>query len=328
MQRLAIWLGILLGLAAGMLSAGCDVEAVLREAAPSANSLANPSAGQRAEGPRAGALGGDTIKIASFNIQVFGTSKLEKPHVMEVLAEVVRRFDAVAIQEIRSKDQSVVPRFLERINVGGARYDYVIGPRLGRTSSKEQYAVLFDTARIEPVRGSVYTVPDRDDLLHREPMVARFRVRSPTIGQPFTFSLVNVHTDPDETDLELDALDDVYLAVRHNASGEDDVILLGDLNVDERDLGELGRVPNITWVVSGQTTNTRRTKAYDNILFDRYFTAEYTGRWGVLDLESAFGLTRDQALEVSDHLPVWAEFSTQEARAASDVVRRPAMPPR
>ena len=95
--------------------------------------------------------------------------------------------------------------------------------------------------------------------------------------------------------------------------GEDDVILLGDLNVDEYHLGELGRLPNIAWVVSGVTTNTRGKKAYDNIILDKTATSEYTGRWGVFDLMSEFGLTMEQALKVSDHLPVWAEFSAYEA---------------
>jgi deoxyribonuclease-1-like protein len=164
--------------------------------------------------------------------------------------------------------------------------------------------------------------------MHREPMVARFRVRSPSAEPSFSFTLINVHTDPDETDVELDALDDVYLAVQRNPSGEDDVILLGDLNVDERHLGELGRVPNVTWVVSGQTTNTRRNKSYDNIVFDRHLTAEYTGAWGVLDLQAEYRLSLDEALEVSDHSPVWAEFGVREGAAASQVAGRPATPPR
>ena len=40
------------------------------------------------------------MKIASFNIQVFGRSKLRRP-VMKVLCDVVRRFDVLAIQEVR-----------------------------------------------------------------------------------------------------------------------------------------------------------------------------------------------------------------------------------
>ena len=93
---------------------------------------------------------------------------------------------------------------------------------------------------------------------------------------------------------------------------EDDVILLGDLNASEHELGRLGQLPGMTWVVRETTTNTRRSKAYDNILFDGRVTGEYNGRWGVLDLQNTFGLSSRQALEVSDHFPVWAEFGTRE----------------
>ena len=83
----------------------------------------------------------------------------------------------------------------------------------------------------------------------------------------------------------------MFVGVQQNGSGEDDVILLGDLNVDEYHLGNLGRLPDIGHVVSGVPTNTRRDKTYDNIVFDRRTTVEYTGRWGVLDLMQEFSLT-------------------------------------
>ena len=91
---------------------------------------------------------GPMIRIASFNIQVFGEKKLNKPRVRGLLAEIIRGFDIVAIQEIRSK-QDIMPQFVDAINSTGRHYDYVVGPRLGRTSSKEQYAFVYDTASIE-----------------------------------------------------------------------------------------------------------------------------------------------------------------------------------
>ena len=106
--------------------------------------------------------------------------------------------------------QDILPQFVEAINATGRHYDYVIGPRLGRTASKEQYAFIFDTASIEVDRNALYTVADPDDLLHREPLVGWFRVRGPPPDQAFTFSLVDIHTDPDETKQELDALGDVF----------------------------------------------------------------------------------------------------------------------
>ena len=265
---------------------------------------------------------GETVRVASFNIQVFGVSKMGKPEVVDVLAKVVRRFDVVAIQEVRSADQTVLPRFVDAINATGRRYAHVMGPRLGRTSSKEQYAYVYDTERVELVPGSVYTVPDPQDLLHREPLVARFQVRAAPGEEGFSCTLVNIHTDPDETDQELDALDDVYLTVRNNAPDEDDVILLGDLNVDENKLGELGQLPGITHVVYGVPTNTIGKSTYDNLVFDRQSTTEFTGRWGVLDLMGDYGLSLEEAKRVSDHLPVWAEFAASEH--VSGVAGRPA----
>jgi endonuclease/exonuclease/phosphatase family metal-dependent hydrolase len=266
---------------------------------------------------------GEAIRVATFNIQVFGTSKLGKPDVVEALVKIVGQFDVVAIQEVRAADPTVVNQFVSLINATGRRYDAVVGPRLGRTSSKEQYAFIFDTTRIEVDPSSVYTVDDPDDLLHREPLVAGFRVRGPPPEQAFTFTLINIHTDPDETDQELDALDDVFRAVRNDGRHEDDIILLGDLNVDDSHLGELGMTSDITWVIAGTPTNTRRTRQYDNVLFQRQATVEYTGRAGVFDFASEFQLSMDAALEVSDHLPVWIEFSPYEGGESGRLARQP-----
>jgi endonuclease/exonuclease/phosphatase family metal-dependent hydrolase len=265
---------------------------------------------------------GNAVRVASFNIQVFGEKKIANPRVAALLAEIVRQFDVVAIQEVRSR-QDILPQFVDMVNSTGRHYDYVIGPRLGRTSSKEQYVFVFDTASIEIDRTALYTVSDPDDLLHREPLVGWFRVRGPAPEEAFTFSLVNIHTDPDETATELDALADVFRAVRDDGRGEDDVIVLGDLNVDEQHLGRLGQISNIHWAVSGVPTNTRGTKQYDNLVFSEIATSEYSGRWGVFDMIRQFNLTTEEALEVSDHMPVWAEFSLREGGQPGRVASRP-----
>ncbi|MCA9155656.1 MAG: endonuclease/exonuclease/phosphatase family protein [Planctomycetales bacterium] len=263
----------------------------------------------------------DALRIASFNIQVFGESKMQKPQVVSVLIDVVRRFDVVAIQELRAADQTLIPYFVQLINADGARYDYVVGPRLGRTSSKEQYVYLFDTARVSLVPNSVYSINDPDDWLHREPLVASFQTLSTSNRPPFTFTLINMHTDPDEAEDEVNVLDDVFLSARADGRYEEDVILLGDLNVNHERLGQLGGVPGIRCTVMGEPTNTAGTKSYDNLVFDPGATSEYTGRAGVLDVQRAFRLTDEQAKEVSDHRPVWAEFSIYERRATSLAAR-------
>lgn len=252
------------------------------------------------------------LLIASFNIQVLGQSKMSQPDVVDRIGEIIKRFDMVAIQEIRSKEPDVLPRLLQNVNSDGGHYSFLIGPRLGRSVSKEQYAFVFDTDRLEYDPGSIGTISDPDDLLHREPFVARFRAKTTDPSRAFTFWLVNTHTDPDEVPEELTALADVFQVMQRNRSDEDDVILLGDLNAAPSQFGSLRQIPNMQWSVEGVPTNTRRTKTYDNLLFSSSFTREYTGRWGVFDMQSEFGLSMEQALKISDHLPVWSEFSPWE----------------
>ena len=184
-----------------------------------------------------------TIRVAAFNIQVFGTTKAGKAHVMDKLARIVREFDVVAIQEIRARKQDIIPSFVDLINTTGRKYDYALGPRLGRTSSKEQYAFIYNTDRIELDPNSVLSMDDPTDLLHREPLLGRFRARTMDPARGFTFWLLNTHTDPDEVPSEIDALADAFASVQQKGWGEDDVILLGDLNASEQQLDRLGQLP-------------------------------------------------------------------------------------
>lgn len=285
-------------------------------------------------GPPAGTIsttappprGGDTIRVATWNIQVFGESKLSDAAAMNVIVSVIKNFDLVAIQEIRAENQDVVPALVRLLNADGQfQYDYVIGPRLGRTTSKEQYAYIFDMASIEVDRYQLYTVNDPDDVLHREPLVGWFRARVAPDRQPqaFTFSLVNVHTDPDEVDQELDALGQTFFEVQGDGRNEDDTIMLGDFNVNERNLRELGKIADMTWVIANTPTNTKQNAQYDNILFQRTATTEFTGRGGVIDLVREYNITQQHAESVSDHFPVWAEFSVYEGGQPGPLAARP-----
>ena len=267
---------------------------------------------QREAGLPPAARSEGTIRVASFNIQAFGPSKADKPDVMEVIARTIRQFDVVAIQELRSPRPEVLQKLIERVNAGGGHYSLLVGPPVGRTQNKEQYVFIFDQATLEVDRGASYLVDDPDDLLHRPPLVGWFRVRGPAADKAFTFTLVNVHTDPDEAAQELNALDDVFYAVRDDGRGEDDLIMLGDFNADDQHMNDLGRISGVMAAISGTPTNTRQTHQYDNLVFQLPATSEYAGRSGVFDFMREYNLTLDQALEVSDHLPVWAEFSMHE----------------
>jgi deoxyribonuclease-1-like protein len=256
-----------------------------------------------------------TILIASFNIQAFGEKKVGDRAMAERIAAIIRLFDVVGIQEVRAIDQTVIPRLLQYVNAQGGRYDYILGPRLGRSNSKEQYCYIYDTNRLLSSPQASYTVEDNADLLHREPLVARFVTRVPSGYPPFTFSLMNMHTDPDEVKLEMPVMHTVLRGVREYewaTAGEDDVLMMGDLNCEPSRFGPLAQVPGIFWIIQKEPTNTRKTKLYDNIIFDGGLTSEYTGRGGVLDFAAWFGISMEEALTLSDHMPVWGEFTLFE----------------
>lgn len=291
---------------------------------------------------------GPSIRIATFNIKDFGDSKAKKPHVMDAIARVIRQFDVVALQEISTQDDNYIPRFLDQhVNryaaSGGDFYDARVSPRLGRGTATEQYAFVFNTTTIEIHPTFQAVVPDDGDRLARDAYAALFRTRVREPYTPFTFILINVHTDPDEVPAELDALYEVYVRVQRTPIGgatEDDVILLGDFNtrvpaaspytpdassrpLAPTDLGRLAEIPHLSPLIRNQATNVAGTRLYDNILISAYMTREYIDR-GVFDLRRDLGfqqvLTRKQVEQISDHLPVWGEFSAIEVpayRAAS-----------
>ena len=291
-----------------------------------------------------------TIRIASFNIQIFGDKKASNPNVMAEIGRVISSFDIVAIQEIRTQDDLFIPKFVELLNqYSGRSYACKVSPRLGNTTSTEQYAFIYDTAKLLIHPQFTFVVGDPDNLLHREPHVGFFTVRGVDPSQRFTFMLVNIHTDPDVAKDEMDALAQVYNVLRRqpippNNATEDDIILLGDFNTNvpcspnsstgntgraltREDLAGLGQLPGIYPVIQNQPTNTVHSKLHDNVLFCLPSTSEFV-RGGVYDLQTQHGLTVDQAKLVSDHLPVWAEFSIYEAGSPNQVATGSTAPTR
>ena len=52
--------------------------------------------------------------------------------------------------------------------------------------------------------------------------------------------------------------------------------------------------------------------ATNNICMHRRSTQEFNGKSGIVDLVRFFNLTTEEAIAISDHFPVWAEFRTGE----------------
>ena len=246
------------------------------------------------------------IKAASFNIQIFGKKKSKDRAVMNIITDIVRRFDVVAVQEIRDKSGTAERALEAALDRAGTDYARVTGPRLGRSSCKEQYAFFYRTSTIRALAAT--TLPDPQDLFHREPLMAYFQ----TIRGNFNFVLINIHTDPDEAVQEISLLPRAVKYAR-NYFNEKDVLVLGDFNADCSYFNEenlLRIFPGYINLISNacDTTVKKSVCTYDRMMATPELKGDLTGRGGVFRFDKVYSLSRKQAAKVSDHYPVWAEF--------------------
>jgi endonuclease/exonuclease/phosphatase family metal-dependent hydrolase len=230
----------------------------------------------------------NTVKLAAFNIQIFGTSKADKPEVMKVLSKTIRNFDIVAVQEIRDASQTALPALKNSVNdQAGPKYDFVVSERLGRTTSKEQYAYFYNTQTMQQIE-SPYTYPDSKDLFQREPYVAEFKARDGN----FDFVLITIHTDPDTATQEINDLPAVVENAKGRYQGEGDFIILGDLNADcdyfNENSQSLLRSSDYLWIINNSIDTTTKSTActYDRIILTSQAKTDFTGNSGLFRFDN------------------------------------------
>ena len=205
----------------------------------------------------------ETIRIGAFNIQVFGISKASKPEVMDILARIIRTYDIIAIQEIRDASQTALPALVDLVNANGSQYDYVVSERLGRTTSKEQYAYIFNTQTIEIINTPhTYPEPDGTDPFHREPYIASFWALNGNFNATFRV----IHSDPDEATDEINGLCAVVTYAQGTYPDEQDFIMMGDLNADGAYFDEDGTSTlsgsGYYWVIDDSVDTTTKSTDY------------------------------------------------------------------
>jgi len=256
----------------------------------------------------------ETVRIAAFNIQIFGQTKSQKQDVMAVLRDVVREFDIVLIQEIRDASEQTIPNFIEAINqMEGPDYSFIRSERVGRTSSKEAYAYIYNAETIQFTQGSDYVYNDINDVFEREPYIASFKAGN------FDFVLVGIHTKPDDAYNEIGNLTSVVSSIQTANSNEHDIIVMGDFNADgsyfdEDDISNLFKTSEYNWIITNDMDTMVKTDyTYDRIvLLDATLNHEYDADSAqVFYFDQAYGLNNQTFVsEVSDHYPVFAQYKT------------------
>jgi len=253
-------------------------------------------------------------RVATFNIKVFGKTKMAKPEVVAELVTIFERYDLVAVQEIKDIDEQVPYQFLDALNNNSSiDWQMILSIRTGLQeddeNSQEQYAYYYRSdVFISLDNGSLYNDSDKDSF-QREPLVSQFELldlAGNSTGLDFT--LINIHTKPTAAVAEMEGLQDV-LNWSAQIFDESDQIILGDFNGDctyasYQELISLSiSTANHTWIIpdDADTTVGDSRCAYDRVVATSDLDERLTGYWGV-DMDISSG-------NVSDHRPVWFDIS-------------------
>lgn len=264
--------------------------------------------------PHAPPAGTGTVRTGAFTIRVFGETKAAKPEVTEMLARIIRTYDIVAVQEIRDMSGTALPALVDAVNADGSRYACLESPMPWRTSSKEQYAYLYDTRTTEPA-GNAITYPEPETNPTRS-TGSPPSCRSGFLNGTFDAVLIVIHIDPDEATEEIDALADVVAFGRTTYPAEEDFIIMGDLNadgsyVDEDRASTLRHEDSMRLIGNDPDTTTKATEyTYDRIVITEGAVPCFSGIAGVHRFDAEYGLTVNETWAVSDHYPVPAIFRT------------------
>jgi len=283
------------------------------------------------------------LVVGTWNLRAFGgihNSWDENPgspkrnlRALAIIAEVVRRFDVIAVQEIQ-RDTSGV-RMLVNEFLGPDWGLLLSDVTAGDAGNNERLAYIYDTRRVTPsgLAGEiVLPVGEGGDPIRqfdRTPYIVGFKAGAER------FALLTVHIRygrlpadriPELRNLARYAAQELRERTHFAHAEERNLILLGDFNIDKREGNPLfdAFVETGLWVPAGirtaVTTYGSQAKHYDQIAWFRGdLDLVSQGSAGVLDFVGAVfpELTPLQmSYRLSDHFPLWVEFLIDRSNEA------------
>ena len=246
------------------------------------------------------------VKICSWNLQNFGKSKSAAE--IQFVANTLRNFDVVALQEIVAGHggAQAVAKLADELNRMGSKWDYIVSdPTVSTPYGTERYAYLWKTSSVKRMKRA-WLEDNYVQEIDREPFLIDLNYN----GELFT--LVSFHAIPKKKQPETEIK---YFKFFPEIYAEKNLIFLGDFNIPQshtvfNPLKKMGYEP----VFKDQKTTMKMkcvageclASEYDNI----FYNTEKAGlqAFGVVHFYRNFPDMKS-ARRISDHIPVWAEFS-------------------
>ncbi|KAL3054373.1 hypothetical protein OYC64_006658 [Pagothenia borchgrevinki] len=302
------------------------------------------------------------LLIGAFNIQQFGDKKSRNKDVMDIIKQIVLRYDIILIQEVRDKDLEATERLMNLVNnnvcvfsvcfpSGSPQFAYIPSDPLGPSSYKERYLFLY---RVQTVSvkgsfqydGSFFYRPSysliwwKIHVFDRPPFVVKFSSTETAVKE---FVLIPIHTSPRtvaeaarkgkrSTVDELNYLVDVVKEAEslwHN----NNIVVLGDFNaagtyVTKSDLQNIPLFTdnNFHCLIDDDvdTAVSGSPKAYDRIVVTTDMNNGVVPcSADVFNFKNKYGLTQAETLAVSNHFPVEVELRTTGTTTQTPTTQTP-----
>ncbi|XP_014825960.1 PREDICTED: deoxyribonuclease-1-like [Poecilia mexicana] len=260
------------------------------------------------------------MKIASFNAQRFGVTKVSDPDVLSTLVKIVSRYDIIVILEVVDVSGASIKLFLAELNRVNTSHHYALqlSARLGRTRYKEQFMFLYRDDMVDLIDFYQYEDNQENDVdaFAREPYVLYFKPHNTVLKD---LALIPVRATPQDSEKELDELYDVFLMVRDKWK-TDNVMILGDFRADGASVTDkqmqnirIRSDINFHWLIADDvdtTSVTTNNHTYDRIVVygDDLLATIVPNSAKAFSFQKEFNLTDKMALRVSDRYPVEVEL--------------------
>ncbi len=222
-------------------------------------------------------------KIANWNLQIFGETKANNTDLMNRYKDIIKNYDIIFIQEIRNEDQTAFPKLCNLLK----NYNCEISSRAGRSSSKEQYGIIYKKGIKLNLKD--YN-PDKEDRWERPPIEAVFTINN------YNITIYNIHTKPENVKEELSNLENIV-------KDEGNAMIIGDLNADcSYYKNENTIFKNWNWIIKDKedTTVSSTDCAYDRIILNKDASDEFVN----------YGIFKNVNKSMSDHYLVWIGINT------------------
>lgn len=252
------------------------------------------------------------LSLASWNIRHLGRTKT--PEDIYHIANILRDFDIVAIQEVVAKDPAgaqAVAKIADELNRMGAKWDYQVSDPTKSPSVyiSERYAFLWKTSKVSMVHRA-HLDAELEDFCYREPFIAKFRKK----GSSDPFYIVNYHSRKynDRPEEEIIHFLDYRERLKSNR-----ILIAGDFNLSEKyevwkpfyRRGYRSALKNQRTTLKVKCKNgDYLSHPIDNVYFApgiKMVQARSLDFIGTCE-------NLKRAREISDHLPVYMEFKIEK----------------